>query len=77
MAILVSSGSHVEEIFDRSLKEVYNNLREFTEWLNFDFNEQTAPWFDHSRKHKEPGYVRDFQPRPFPTITEKYAGWVK
>lgn len=68
MAILASSGTQMEAIFERCVKEAYEALREYTEWFHYDFNEQTAPWFDHTVKTSQAGYTRDFAPRPVPEM---------
>lgn len=66
MAMLISNGSNADAIFQTCVEEAYEALREYTEWFHFDFNESTAPWFDHSVKKPQKNYVRDFQPRPVP-----------
>ncbi len=66
MPILMSSGTNADGLFDVYLKEVYENLREYTEWFHFDFTPETAPWFDHSKKKPQTDYTREFSPRPLP-----------
>ncbi|GAA5514350.1 hypothetical protein Dcar01_03105 [Deinococcus carri] len=55
MVITLSHGTNAVPIFEYCLKEVYNALIDYTEWFHFDFNPQTAPWFDHSVKKPQPG----------------------
>ncbi|WP_407570828.1 hypothetical protein [Deinococcus altitudinis] len=64
IAIVVSSGTEASAIFERCVKDVYNNLIAYTEWMNFDFTEQNAPWFDHSVKKPQGDYERMFPPIP-------------
>jgi len=64
IAIVVSSGTEASAIFERCVKDVYNDLIAYTEWLNFDFTEQNAPWFDHSVKKSQDDYERMFPPIP-------------
>lgn len=66
ISILVASGTNADGLFDVYLKEVYENLREYTEWFHFDFTPETAPWFDHSKKKPQTDYTREFSPRPVP-----------
>lgn len=68
VAILVSSGSNADPIFERIFKEFYGNVMDYTEWFNFDFNEQTDPWFDHTRKKKQKGYKRKFPARGMTSV---------
>ena len=58
IVIHISNGTDALPIFRHCLKEVYDALIDYTEWFHFDFNEQTDPWFDHSRKKPQTGYQR-------------------
>lgn len=70
MAILVSSGTDAAPIFERVFREFYTQVIEITEWFNFDFNPRSAPWFDHSVKKPQKGYVRQSPPRGLPDAKE-------
>jgi hypothetical protein len=70
MAILASSGTNLDQIIDRCVREAYEAVREITEWFHFDFNETSAPWFDHTVKKPQTGYTRDFKPRGMPELPE-------
>ncbi|AZI42869.1 hypothetical protein EHF33_08995 [Deinococcus psychrotolerans] len=58
LPIVVSSGSSPAPIFERCFKDLYNVLIDYTEWFNYDFTPETAPWFDHSVKKPQSGYIR-------------------
>ena len=58
LPIVVSSGSSPAPIFDRCFRDLYNVLIDYTEWFNYDFTPETDPWFDHSVKKPQPGYIR-------------------
>lgn len=70
LAILVSSGTDAAPIFDRMFQEFYEQIIELTEWFHFDFNPSSAPWFDHSVKTPQKGYVRQSAPRGVPDMKE-------
>ncbi|MBZ9753038.1 hypothetical protein K7W42_19555 [Deinococcus sp. HMF7604] len=72
LSIMVSSGTDAAPIFDRMFREFYEQVTELTEWFNFDFNPQTAPWFDHSVKTPQKGYTRQSAPRGMPELAKEH-----